>query len=122
MGAEFEARSTRQQGEISRLSEIIENLQAELSTSKTQLSQSQRLEHQARLDASTIKEAQKNSQERTRDIQAEYDALQRENSRQMSEMARHIKEKEMAMMEEEKIRQYSLKQQTIIQELRRKLN
>lgn len=39
----------------------------------------------------------------------------------MGEMARHIKEKEMAMMEEEKLRGYSLKQQTLVQELRRKL-
>ena len=36
-------------------------------------------------------------------------------------MARHIKEKELALMEEEKIRHYSLKQQTLIQELRRKI-
>ena len=47
--------------------------------------------------------------------------MQRENSRQMAEMARHIKEKELAMVEEEKLRNYSIKQQTLIQELRRKL-
>ena len=54
-------------------------------------------------------------------FQADFDALQRENSRQTAEMARHIKEKELALMEEEKIRHYSLKQQTLIQELRRKM-
>jgi hypothetical protein len=39
----------------------------------------------------------------------------------MAEMARHIKEKDMTMVEEEKLRHYSTKQQVLIQELRRKL-
>jgi len=119
--SELESRNSRQQGEICRLTDVIEKMQAELTTSKTQLTQSQRIEHQTRADAATIREATKNRDDRIRELQADFDALQRENSRQTAEMARHIKEKELALMEEEKIRHYSLKQQTLIQELRRKI-
>ena len=47
--------------------------------------------------------------------------MQRENSRLMGEMARHIKEKEMAVAEEDRLRKHSLKQQAMLQEMRRKL-
>ena len=54
-------------------------------------------------------------------VKCEYDSLQRENSRLMGEMARHIKEKEMAVAEEDRLRKHSLKQQAMLQEMRRKL-
>lgn len=56
-------------GEICRLADVIEKLQAELSTSKVQLSQTQRLEHQSRADSITIREATKNRDDRMRDLQ-----------------------------------------------------
>lgn len=119
--SEYDSRSSRQHGEICRLTDVIDKLQAELTTSKSQLSQLQRLEDQSRSEMTTIRETHKNKEMRARDIQAELDSLQRENSRQMAEMARHIKEKDMTMVEEEKLRHYSTKQQVLIQELRRKL-
>ena len=39
----------------------------------------------------------------------------------MGEMARHIKEKEMAVAEEDRLRKHSVKQQAMLQEMRRKL-
>ncbi|CBY38208.1 unnamed protein product, partial [Oikopleura dioica] len=147
--AEFDSKTIRYQEEVSRLTDVISKLQvlicrktvklflskSELETTKTQLSASQRLEHQSRADLTTIREAGKSRDERrnelqvsaihsikqTRHLQCEYDSLQRENSRLMGEMARHIKEKEMAVSEEDRLRKHSLKQQAMLQEMRRKL-
>lgn len=147
--AEFDSKTIRYQEEVSRLTDVISKLQvlncwntvkqilfkSELETTKTQLSASQRLEHQSRADLTTIREAGKSRDERrnelqvsaihsikqTRHFQCEYDSLQRENSRLMGEMARHIKEKEMAVSEEDRLRKHSLKQQAMLQEMRRKL-
>ena len=58
-------------GEICRLTDVIEKMQAELTTSKTQLTQSQRIEHQTRADAATIREATKNRDDRIRELQVD---------------------------------------------------
>ena len=47
-------------------------MQAELTTSKTQLTQSQRIEHQTRADAATIREATKKRDDRIRELQVSF--------------------------------------------------
>ena len=66
-------------GEICRLTDVIDKLQAELTMSKSQLAQTQRLEQQSRVETETIREATKSRDERLRDLQVQRVVYQRQH-------------------------------------------
>ena len=103
------------------MNDVIEKTNVELNASKVHLSQLQRAEHHAVQAAENARLSSETKDKFGRDQQIEIERLKTQVAELTGELHRRMCEKEALSSEEEKLRKYSMKQQTLIHELRRKL-